>query len=41
MCVIGVKQLHQHIDKGKERERGGREGGEGRERVISLMSGCL
>ena len=30
MCVLGVKQLHQHIDKGKERE-GGREGGRGRE----------
>ena len=45
MCVLGVKQLHQHIDKGKEREKGrerGREGErEGRERVISLMSGCL
>ena len=31
MCVLGVKQLHQHIDKGKERERGGREGGRGGE----------
>ena len=37
MCVIGVKQLHQHIDKGE----GGREGEGGKERVISLMSGCL